>query len=122
MTPLVWGYTSVEAPRADGQGGLYFSDIIAGGVYHRAPDGTVTTVIPKRRGVCGLALHADGGLVVVRRDVSHVRDGQSRQLLTVDGALGFNDLTTDADGRVYVGSRRGPAHHGGRPPPSRARR
>jgi len=109
MTPLVRGYTFLEAPRADGEGGLYFSDIIAGGVYHRAPDGTVTTVIPKRRGVGGLALHADGGLVVSGRDVCHVRDGQSRQLLTVDGALGFNDLTTDADGRVYVGSMRAPA-------------
>jgi xylono-1,5-lactonase len=106
MTSLVWGYTFLEAPRADGEGGLYFSDIIAGGVYHRAAGGTVATVIPKRRGVGGIVLHADGGLVVSGRDVCHVRDGQSRQLLTVDGALGFNDLTTDTAGRVYVGSMR----------------
>ncbi len=106
MTPLVWGYTFLEAPRADPAGGLYFSDIIAGGVYRWSPDGVVETVIPKRRGVGGLALHADGGLVVSGRDVCHVRDGQSRVLLTVAGALGFNDLTTDAAGRVYVGSMR----------------
>jgi len=106
MTPIVWGHTFLEAPRDDGAGGLYFSDIIAGGVYHWSPDDTVTTVIPKRRGVGGLVLHADGGLVVSGRDVCHVHDGRSRQLLTVDGALGFNDLTTDAQGRVYVGSMR----------------
>jgi sugar lactone lactonase YvrE len=106
MIPVVWGYTFLEAPRADDQGGLYFSDIIAGGVYRWSPEGSVETVIPKRRGVGGLALHADGGLVVSGRDVCHVRDGQSRQLLTVAGALGFNDLTTDAAGRVYVGSMR----------------
>ncbi len=106
MTPVVWGYTFLEAPRWDPAGGLYFSDIIAGGVYHWTPGAEVATVIPKRRGVGGLVLHADGGLVVSGRDLCHVRDGQSRQLLTVDGALGFNDLTTDAQGRVYVGSMR----------------
>jgi sugar lactone lactonase YvrE len=106
MTPVAWGYTFLEAPRADDRGRLYFSDIIAGGVYRWSPDGTVETVIPKRRGVGGLALHADGGLVVSGRDVCHVRHGQSRQLLTVEGALGFNDLTTDAEGRIYVGSMR----------------
>jgi gluconolactonase len=106
MTPLAWGYRFLEAPRTDGGGGLYFSDIIGGGVYHWSPDGAVETVIPKRRGVGGLALHADGGLVVSGRDVCHVRDGRSRLLLTVPGALGFNDLTTDAQGSVYVGSMR----------------
>ena len=109
MTPVVWGFTFLEAPRADLDGGLYFSDIIAGGVHRLAPDGTVATVIPKRRGVGGLALHADGGLVVSGRDVCHVRDGQSRQLLAPNGALGFNDLTTDAAGRIYVGSMRSAA-------------
>lgn len=107
MTPVVWGYSFLEAPRWDpAAGALYFSDIIAGGVYRWLPDQAVETVIPKRRGVGGLALHADGGLVVSGRDVAHVRDGQSRLLFTVAGALGYNDLTTDAEGRVYVGSMR----------------
>jgi gluconolactonase len=107
MTPVVWGYTFLEAPRWDpALGALYFSDIIAGGVYRWQAERAVETVIPKRRGVGGLALHADGGLVVSGRDVCHVRDGQSRQLLSVAGALGYNDLTTDAAGRVYVGSMR----------------
>jgi len=109
METLVFGYGLVEAPRIDGAGNLYFSDAIDGGVYRRAPDGAVSVVVPKRRGVGGLALHADGGLVISGKDVSHVRDGVTRILLTVEGALGFNDLTTDAAGHVFVGSLRSPA-------------
>jgi gluconolactonase len=106
METLLSGYVFPEAPRVDAAGTLYFSDIIGGGVHRRATDGSIETVIPKRRGVGGLVFHAEGGLVVSGRDVVHVRDGVSRQLLAVDGALGFNDLTTDAQGRVYVGSMR----------------
>ena len=109
METLVFGYGLVEAPRVDGAGNLYFSDAIDGGVYRRAPDGAVSVVVPKRRGVGGLALHADGGVVISGKDVSHVRDGVTRILLTVEGALGFNDLTTDAAGHVFVGSLRSPA-------------
>ena len=109
METLVFGYGLVEAPRVDGAGNLYFSDAIDGGVYRRAPDGAMSIVVPKRRGVGGLVLHADGGVVVSGRDVSHVREGETRVLLTVEGVLGFNDLSTDAAGRVFVGSLRSPA-------------
>src|SRR5262245_53505358 len=102
METLAFGYGLAEAPRVDEQGRLYFSDVLGGGVYRWSPDGTVATVVPKRRGVGGLVLHADGGLVVTGRDVVHVRDGESRPLLAVDGVVGFNDLTTDRHGRVFV--------------------
>ncbi len=45
-------------------GNLYFGDVLEGGVFRRAPDGDITTVIPKRHGVGGIAIHAEGGLVV----------------------------------------------------------
>jgi len=106
METLAFGYGLVEAPRVDGAGNLYFSDVTGGGVYRRSPDGTIETIVPKRRGVGGMVLHAEGGVVVSGKDVSHVRDGATRVLLTVDGVVGFNDLTTDARGRVYVGSMR----------------
>src|SRR2546422_9451715 len=109
METLAFGYGLVEAPRVDGAGYLYFSDAIDGGVYRRAPDGAMSIVVPTRRGVGGLVLHADGGVVISGRDVSHVRDGETRVLLTVEGVLGFNDLTTDGAGRVFVGSLRSPA-------------
>lgn len=100
---LAWGYGLLEGPRVDAEDRLYFADVPNGGVYCRTPDGAITTVIPKRRGVGGIALHADGGLVVSGRDISHVRDGESRQLAKFD-ALGTNDLFVDAAGRVVVGT------------------
>jgi gluconolactonase len=66
----------------------------------------VTTVVPKRRGVGGLALHADGGLVVSGRDLEHIRGSARRTVLAPEGVTGFNDMTTDAEGRVYAGALR----------------
>ena len=105
LETLAWGYGLIEGPRVDAENNLYFSDVPNGGVFCRHPDGSIDTVIPKRRGVGGIALHADGGIVVSGRDVSHVRDGDSRQLATFD-ALGTNDLFVDAAGRVIVGTLR----------------
>ena len=111
-----FGYGLVEAPRPTDAGGCLFSDVLRGGVHSWQPDGTVSTVVPKRRGVGGLVPHAAGGIVVSGRDVVHVRDGASRVVLAAtDGIVGFNDLTTDAAGRVYVGSLRSPAFDDGGP-------
>jgi gluconolactonase len=104
MRELVRGLQLPEALRSDGDG-LYFSDAAAGGVYRWTEDG-VATVIPKRRGVGGLALHAAGGVVVSGRTLIHVRNGQTRELFAPENALGLNDLTTDAEGRVLVGTLR----------------
>jgi len=110
------GYGLVEAPRADATGACVFSDVLGGGVHCWNRDGTVTTLLPKRRGVGGHVPHAGGGLVVSGRDVAHVRDGTTRVLLAApEGVLGFNDLTTDAAGRVYVGSLRSPGFDDGGP-------
>ena len=104
---LAHGYGLVEGPRMDSNGNLFFSDVTLGGVYRRAPDGAVTTVVPKRRGVGGIALHAGGGLVISGRDVCHVKNGATRILLErPEGVGGFNDLFVDAAGRVLVGSLR----------------
>jgi gluconolactonase len=102
---LASGYSLLEGPTIDGAGGVYFSDVIAGGVYRWAPEG-VEQVVPKRRGVGGIVLHEDGGVIVTGRDVLHVRDGESRVLLALDGVTGFNDLATAPDGSVYVGALR----------------
>jgi xylono-1,5-lactonase len=101
---LASGYGLVEGPTVAPDGGLYFSDVLGGGVHHWDPSGSVTTVIPKRKGVGGVALHADGGLVVSGRDVQHVHAGVINGLFAIDGLPGFNDLCTDAAGRVYVGA------------------
>src|SRR5262245_61853472 len=103
---LAWGYGLIEGPRVDGAGNLYFSDVTNGGVYRRSPDGAVATVVPKRRGVGGIALHAACGIVISGKNICHVKDGVTRVLFAREGVPGFNDLFTDAQGRVYTGSMR----------------
>ena len=78
-------------------------------MYRRSPDGEITTVVPKRRGVGGISIHADGGLVISGRNVCHVKDGETRVLFGDGRVGGFNDLFADAQGRVLVGSIR-PIH------------
>jgi sugar lactone lactonase YvrE len=104
LETLAFGYGLIEGPRVDAADCLYFSDVRGGGVYRRSPDGTIETVVPKRRGVGGIALHVDGGIVVSGRTIAHVRDGQTRLLYAPEDVPGFNDLFTDERGRVYVGS------------------
>lgn len=101
---LASGYGLIEGPRVDAAGNLYFSDVTNGGVYRRRPSGEIDTVVPRRRGVGGIALHADGGLVISGKNICHVKDGATRILFTRDDAPGFNDLFTDAQGRVYTGT------------------
>ncbi len=103
---LAFGYGLAEGPRVDADGNAYFTDVLGGGVHRWSQDGGVELVVPKRRGVGGLLLHAAGGVVVSGRDVSHVRDGQSRTLLALEGLTGFNDMASDAQGRVYAGALR----------------
>ncbi|MGI9408726.1 MAG: SMP-30/gluconolactonase/LRE family protein [Hyphomicrobiaceae bacterium] len=109
MEEIASGYGLIEGPVWDAAKGLYFSDVVNGGVYLLDRSDNISQVIPKRRGVGGMALHAADGLLVGGRDISFVSlgGGEGRVLLdreTADNATGFNDLTTDAAGRVYVGS------------------
>ena len=109
MQQVATGYGLIEGPVWDPARGLYFSDVINGGVFLLDRAGRVTQAVPKRRGIGGMALHDKGGLVVGGRDISWVSlaDGGTKTLLALDaipGATGFNDLTTDRAGRIYVGS------------------
>ena len=109
MQEVISGYGLIEGPVWDADKGLYFSDVHNGGIYLLDRRDAVSTVLPKRRGVGGIALHAQGGLVFGGRDISWspLDGGEGRILLSGDaipGAFGFNDLTTDRQGRVYVGS------------------
>ena len=103
---LASGYGLVEGPTEDAEGAIVFSDVLGGGVYRVDRGGAVTTLVPKRRGVGGIALHADGGVVCSGRDIVHVRDGVTRTLFSIPGLPGWNDLCTDAAGRVYAGALR----------------
>jgi len=109
MQSVATGYGLVEGPLWDAAKGLYFSDVLNGGVYLLDLAGKISLVIPKRRGVGGMALHETGGLIVGGRNIAWVGlDAKETKVLlspeSIQGAIGFNDLTTDRMGRIYVGS------------------
>jgi sugar lactone lactonase YvrE len=109
MSGLEWeliadGFERLEAPCFDGQGRLCFSDRTPPGrVLRIEADGSVTTLC-ERGYVGGLVAHSEGGLVASGRNVSLIaEDGGQRILLEAESGWGFNDLGTDAEGRVFVG-------------------
>lgn len=109
MESLATGYGLIEGPVWRPGRGLYFSDVVNGGVFLLSPSGAGSTAIPHRRGIGGMALHAERGLVVGGRTVLYQSLTGARSAVLLDsaqipGAVGFNDLTTDAAGRIYVGS------------------
>ena len=109
--PLVRGMEITEAPVYDAAGDrILFSDVLGGGVWAYAWDGSLTQVVPRRRGIGGMALTKSGGLVVSGKDLA-VADLTTGTLETVciashvDGSwIGFNDLCVDQQGRIYVGA------------------
>jgi gluconolactonase len=109
MERLATGYTLIEGPVWDGARGLLFSDVHDGGVFCLSPSGAVSPVIEHRRGIGGIALHHRGGLVVGGRNIAYKGPAAAGTVVLLDseragGGAGFNDLTTDEAGRIYVGS------------------
>lgn len=109
MEELTSGYGLIEGPVWDDEHGLIFADVMNGGVRALSESGELTEVIPKRRGIGGMTLHADGGLVLGGKDVIHQDYAGSPARVLVpndvtDVSIGFNDMTTDNSGRVWVGS------------------
>ena len=107
--PVTNGYGLVEGPVWHDDYGLMFSDVIFGGVYSVNDRKEVEPVFEHRRGIGGMAVHAEGGLVVSGKNISLKRFGESESILLLDrdpdnGNVGYNDLTTDSAGRIYVGS------------------
>jgi len=109
MQEVASGYGLIEAPTWSDTHGLIFSDVRNGGVYCLGSDGKTSTIVPKRRGVGGIALHAEGGFVIGGRDIIYVPEGAGTQRMilapaSIPNATGFNDLTVDSKGRIYLGS------------------
>ncbi len=109
MEKLCEGYGLIEGPVWASGRGLIFSDVLNGGVFCVGPDGDVQTVFEHRRGIGGMSIHADGGLVVSGRNISYKPFDGGDTVLLLDrneegGNVGYNDITTDAAGRIYAGS------------------
>lgn len=108
LTALTEGYGLIEGPVWVTGRGLLFSDVLFGGVYCLAEDGTVSEVFPHRKGIGGMAEHVAGGMIVSGRNISFkpFDGGDTIALLERDedaGLVGFNDITTDSQGRIYAG-------------------
>ena len=109
MEELATDFGLVEGPTWIKDKGLLFSDVIKGGVYLLDDSNNISTIVEHRRGIGGIAVHEKNGLVVGGRNISYksFTGNKTTTLLSNDVtevALGFNDLTTDSKGRVYVGS------------------
>jgi len=109
MEELATGFGLVEGPTWINDRGLLFSDVIKGGVYLLDHLNNVSPVVEHRRGIGGIAIHQENGLIVGGRNIAYKSfTGDTTTILlsndVTEDALGFNDLTTDSKGRVYVGS------------------
>ena len=106
---LADGYIFLEGPRVDARGNLYFSDIQIGGVYRRTPDGKITHMIADRKWIGGIALNADGRIVVSGHGglvIFDEKTGKQEALLDrVDGTpvKAINDIQPDGEGGLYAG-------------------
>ena len=108
MSPLTEGYGLIEGPVWVPDKGLVFSDVLGGGVYCLDDKLQVDLVFPHRKGIGGMALHEHGGIVMSGRNIAFkgFLDPQTKVLLErneAEGLVGFNDITTDASGRIYAG-------------------
>ena len=109
MEELATGFGLVEGPTWINDRGLVFSDVIKGGVYLLDHLNNVSPIVEHRRGIGGIAIHQENGLIVGGRNIAYKSfTGDKTTILlsndVTEDALGFNDLTTDSKGRVYVGS------------------
>ncbi|MFT4510620.1 SMP-30/gluconolactonase/LRE family protein [Caballeronia sp. 15711] len=109
MNVLVSGFGLIEGPVWHAELGLLFADAGKGGAFLLNRKGVVSTVFEHRRGIGGMAWHEQGGLIVSGRNVAYKAPGAAATVVLLHkdpdhGLVGFNDLTTDAMGRIYVGA------------------
>lgn len=103
----------LEGPVWHPERGLLVADATVGGVWSFRPGAAPALQVANRRGIGGMALHENGGLIVSGRNVAFKpfldQPDPDRTIVLLpndpaNGVVGFNDLVTDAAGRIYVGS------------------
>ena len=109
MEKLTEGFNLIEGPVWDNKLGLVFSDAVDCGVFAVSATGDVIAIFEHRKGIGGIARHEQDGLVVSGRNVAFKPFGEGETNIMLDrdvaaAVVGFNDLTTDARGRIYAGS------------------
>lgn len=106
--PVVTGFCLIEAPRWDDRG-LWFTDILLGGVRCLRADGRVDQWLTERTIIGGMAINDDGRLILSGTGGLAWLDpesGRSGTLLdTIDGEpiSGVNDMLPDGRGGLWFG-------------------
>jgi len=105
---IAHGYVLVEGPVPGDEDGVYFADVRQGGIYHVLPGQPARCVIEHRRGIGGMVSNSDGGFVVSGRNLAVKWFDQGTTIIAdrdeEAGRFLYNDLTTDPEGRIYVGT------------------
>ncbi len=109
MKVLTSGFGLLEGPVWDPELGLIVADANKGGAFRVRSDGTVSTVFEHRKGIGGMARHESGGLVISGRNIAYKGPAATGTAVLLGndpagGIVGFNDLTTDSQGRIYAGA------------------
>lgn len=109
FTPIATGFCLLEAPRADSRG-IWFSEIMLGGVRCLRPDGRIDAWLTDRKPVGGIAFNEDGTLVCSGPDglvwLDPVSGATGTLLNAIDGAplRGINDIWPDGSGGLFFGT------------------
>jgi len=110
VTVLAMGYQFCEAPRVDGDGTIWFSDLHGGG-YHRIRAGEpARAYLPMRQWVGGAVFCEDGALILSGRGGLVRLDRESGAAMKVPLATGdpfelcVNDLEATPDGALIGGT------------------
>jgi sugar lactone lactonase YvrE len=101
---LLSGWEFLEAPRVDGAGNLYFSDVTVGGLHKLLRGGRVESFLPGRTWIGGIAFNDDGGIVCSGKDGLICFYEKTGTVKPVFGGLGaINDFCPDGAGGVIAG-------------------
>lgn len=121
---IATGFGLAEGPTLLADDSLLVSDVLGGGVRRLAPDGTeIERLIGTRRGIGGIALDEQGGVIVSGREVVRLAaDGQPEVLLAREEPVtGFNDIAATPDGGLLAGALHFAPFGGGEPVPGTLR-
>ena len=103
------GFGLIEGPVWSDTLGFLFSDVLFGGVFCLGKGRELKTVFEHRKGIGGMCLHEDNGMVVSGRNIAYKPFAGGETIVILDrdeeqGRVGFNDITVDPSGRIYAGS------------------